>query len=215
MKKTLITFLVLLITAFAGQTFAHEHHDNDSVKTNHATTSAMMSDSSMQHEMEEHHEMEAVNAFPNYHPLVVHFPIVLLIMAALFQLLSFFVYKKELSFATLILLALGVITAWLSSNTFHAHPEELTGKAKEIFETHEQMAGLTWWFSLIALIVKVVSHFFLSRKLWFEITVSLFLLASAVTVSIAGHHGAMLVHMEGIGPKGNHLESHEEHHHEE
>ncbi len=112
----------------------------------------------------------------------------------------------------LILLTLGFITTWLSSNTFHAHPEELTGKAKEIFETHEQMADLTFWFSLIALTGKIISQFFLKRKIWMEIIVSVLLTASAVTVSIAGHRGAMLVHMEGIGPKGNHLETHEHHH---
>lgn len=166
----------------------------------------------MIHEMEEHEEMKAIDAFPNYHPLIVHFPIVLLIIATFIQLSSFFVFKKELSWVALGLLTLGVITAWLSSNTFHAHPEELTGRAKEIFETHEQMANLTWWFSLAALIGKISSQFFLKRKLLMELIVFVLLMASAVTVSIAGHHGAMLVHMEGIGPKGNHLESHEHHH---
>ena len=163
--------------------------------------------------MEEHHEMEAINAFPNYHPLVVHFPIVLLLLATIFQLLSFFVFKKELSWVTLGLLFFGVITTWLSSNTFHAHPEELSGSAKEIFETHEQMADFTWWFSLAALVIKFISHFFLKRKWWSESLVALCLVGSAITVSIAGHHGAMLVHMEGIGPKGNHLET-EEHEHQ-
>ncbi|MBL0258367.1 MAG: hypothetical protein IPQ03_12935 [Bacteroidetes bacterium] len=101
---------------------------------------------------------------------------------------------------------MGVITAWLSSNTFHAEAGELTGKAKEIFETHEQMAHLTWLFSLVALIGKIASQFILKRKTWVEVIVSLFLTISAVTVSIAGHHGAMLVHMEGIGPMGKYLE---------
>jgi uncharacterized membrane protein len=155
--------------------------------------------------------MEAVNAFPNYHPLIVHFPIVLLIIATLFQLLSFFVFKREFGWVTLILLALGVITAWLSSNIFHAHPDELAGRAKEIFETHEQMAALTWWFSLASLIGKIISYFFLKGKGWLEFIVLLLLTASAITVSIAGHHGAMLVHMEGIGPEGSHLENHEHH----
>lgn len=175
----------------------------------------MQHDSAMMHEMEEHQEMKAVDAFPNYHPLAVHFPIVLLIIAAFIQLFSFFVFRKELSWVAMALLATGVIATWLSSHTFHAHPDELTGRAREIFETHEQMADLTWWFSLAALIGKIISHFFLKRKIVLEIIVSLLLTASAVTVSIAGHHGAMLVHMEGIGPKGDHLETHEEHHHDE
>ena len=47
-----------------------------------------------------------------------------------------------------------------------------------------------------------------------ELIVAVPLIASAVTVSIAGHHGAMLVHMEGIGPMGKGLESVEDHHHD-
>ena len=199
MKKRLIALLVLLLTAFSNITYAHSHH-NDSLQMT-------ASDSLMKKEMAEHQQMEAISAFPNYHPLIVHFPIVLLLIAVVFQLLSFFYFKREFSIVTLILLTLGVITAWLASNTFHAMPGILTGQAKEIFDTHEQMATLTWWFSLAALLIKFFSHFFLKRKWLSEALVSLLLILSGITVSIAGHHGAMLVHMEGIGPMGKYLES--------
>lgn len=215
MKKYFTSVLVTLLIAFTMPSFAHNHHDKNAKNDSIAHSAIpMQHDSAMMHEMKEHEEMKAVDAFPNYHPLIVHFPIVLLIIATFTQLFSFFVFKKELSWVALVLLALGVITAWLSSNTFHADPEALTGRAKEIFETHEQMANFTWWFSFAALIGKIIAHFILKRKTWLEIIISLFLISSAITVSIAGHHGAMLVHMEGIGPKGNNLETHE-HHHEE
>ena len=212
--------LILLFAFSFGSSFAfaHEGHHSSSEKkdTVKQTVQKNANDSAMQKEMEHdkmeldaHHEMKSVDAFPNYHPLVVHFPIVLLLAAALFQLLSFFIHKNEFSLAALILLALGVIGTWLSSHTFHAHPGELSGKAKEIFETHERMADLTWWFSLGALAIKIISHFFLSRKMWSELIVGLLLIGACITVSIAGHHGAMLVHMEGIGPKGEFLEAHD------
>ena len=197
LKKIFLVILIVLIAATTENVFAHEHqHDTD-------TSQAAIA---MQKEMAEHQQMEALDAFPNYHPLVIHFPIVLILIALLFQFLSFFFSKKEFSTVTLILLGLGVITTWLASNTFHAMPGELTGKAKEIFDTHEQMADFTLWFALAALLLKIASHFFLNRKLISEAGVAILLVGSAITVSIAGHHGAMLVHMEGIGPMGKYLD---------
>lgn len=199
MKKIFIAVIVLFGVLTSGSVYAHEHKP-DTVKMS-------VSDSLMQLEMAQHQEMEAVNAFPNYHPLIVHFPIVLLLMAVLFQILSFFFFRKEFSVATLILLGLGLFTAWLSANTFHAMPGELTGKAKEIFDTHEQMANFTLWFSFAALLIKITSHFFLKGKWWMEVLGTLLLIGSGIAVSIAGHHGSMLVHMEGIGPMGRYLDS--------
>ena len=201
--KTIFFFLAFLFIVSTPLSYAHEQHNKD---TSQISQSSKESQLLMEKEMFEHQQMEAVNAFPNYHPLIVHFPIVLLIIAALFQLLSFFFYKKEFSIVTLLLLFVGVVTAWLSSNPLHAMPGELYGKTKEIFETHEQMAAYTWWLSLIALILKSSSQFVLKRKLWVELAATLFLIASAITVSIAGHHGSMLVHMEGVGPLGKYLD---------
>jgi len=49
------------------------------------------------------------------------------------------------------------------------------------------------------------------QKKWIEVIALLFLLGSAVTVSLAGHHGSELVYKQGIGPKGEKLE--QEHNH--
>lgn len=213
MKTIISIFLIILLPFFSFQTFAHDkhkHYNNTMQKENKIADTIMQVEISVENQHTQHHHEHAITDFPNYHPLIVHFPIVLLIIAALFQLLSFFVYKKELSFATLLLLAAGSISAWLASNPFHAHTTELTGNAKTILETHELFAAYTWWFALAALLTKVVSHFFLNRKIWLEIAVALLLIASAVCVSVAGHHGAQLVHIEGVGVQGKFLET--EHH---
>ena len=211
MRKTIFVFLVALIASIGGVAYAHHYEKSADAasQVDHPlkTDSSAHSDSAMEHKMAEHEVMESIEAFPNYHPLVIHFPIVLLLMATLFQILSFFVFKREFSFATLILLFLGVVSAWLASNTFHADPGALPANVQAVFDVHEQMASYTYWFSLIALIIKTPSHFFLKRKWWVESIVMVLLIASAITVSIAGHHGAMLVHMHGIGPLGHHLEA--------
>ena len=58
-----------------------------------------------------------------------------------------------------------------------------------------------------ALLAKLLSVTVLKRTWWIESITMLLLLAASTAVSIAGHHGAMLVHMNGIGVMGEHLES--------
>jgi len=141
--------------------------------------------------------------FPNYHPLVVHFPIVLLLFAAFLQLLSF--WRKDLNLAVLILLAAGTAGAWLASEIFDAHPDTkaLSQEAKNIFHVHHQFADYTTWLSTAALVLKSFTFFITKRKLFFEGLVFAVLTASAIAVSVSGHYGSYLVHIEGVGPKGN------------
>ncbi|MHA6250018.1 hypothetical protein ACXYMU_18950 [Pontibacter sp. CAU 1760] len=40
---------------------------------------------------------------------------------------------------------------------------------------------------------------------------ALLLAGAAYFVSMAGHYGAQLVHLEGVGPQGNYLEAAHEH----
>ncbi|OFX23764.1 MAG: hypothetical protein A2041_00180 [Bacteroidetes bacterium GWA2_31_9b] len=61
--------------------------------------------------------------------------------------------------------------------------------------------------SITALILKIAGmYIFKSRKRVFEIVVALVLIFSAVSVSIAGHWGAYLTHVEGVGPQGKFIE---------
>lgn len=203
----LVIFTILLFTVFAGRLLAHGN-DNHPSPTPQAANTASTAPAAPVETKEEPLPMNMVEDFPNYHPLVVHFPIVLLIFAALFQILSFLMYRNEFSIATLLLLLAGTIAVWLSSNTFHAHPMNLPEHVNEIYATHELMAQYTWWLALAALAAKSVSHFFVSRKWWSEAVVLILLIGASITVSIVGHHGAQLVHMGGVGPQGKYLEAH-------
>lgn len=147
--------------------------------------------------------------FPTLHPLIVHFPIMLIILAAVLQLLSLRVFQKEIGWLVLALAFVGAITAWLSSNTFHPHTVGLTESAQQLLLEHEQYASLTFWFTVAGLAVKALSNFVLKRAWWSESVATLLLIGAAVAVAIAGHHGAELVHKEGVGPRGDFLEAHD------
>lgn len=151
-----------------------------------------------------------ISEFPNYHPLVVHFPLILLLIAGAMQIVLLFRTNKMYNYTVTALTVLGFLTGLLAAFVFHAHPsQDINPTAHEIFETHEKLAFITLWLSGIASLFKV-SGLFISKK-WLEIVALLFLLGSAVTVSIAGHHGSELVYKQGIGPKGEKLQ--EEHKH--
>lgn len=145
--------------------------------------------------------------FPNLHPLVVHFPIVLLIVAMLMQVSGLFFKSRPFDIAVAVITGLGFLTAYLASNNFHGHAAELTGGAGALFEEHEYYAFWAVRLGGIAAIGKIIT-LFIRRRLMIEGLIAAVLIASAVSVSISGHHGAELVHKYGIGPKGEYLEQH-------
>lgn len=145
--------------------------------------------------------------FSTLHPLIVHFPIVLLIIAALLQIVGLFYLKSNWDYITLFILAGGVVGAYIAGNYFHPHTVGLTSSASKILAHHELFASLTLYSSIAALILKIAAMFiFRGKKRLFEIIVAFTLLFSAVSVSIAGHWGAYLTHIEGVGPQGKFIE---------
>jgi len=167
-----------------------------------------------QHISHQHPEntMASLSDFPSLHPLIVHFPIVLLLLAFLLQTTSLFVFNESLSWVTIIILALGLTGAIVAGKYVHPHTtNEISERAALVLAEHERFASFTIWFSGIALLFKIISQFFLKKKLVVEIIIALILLGAAISVGIAGHHGADLVHIEGIGPQGKFLETNHNH----
>jgi uncharacterized membrane protein len=150
-----------------------------------------------------------VTEFPTFHPLVVHFPIMLIIMAAAFQVVSIAVFQREMGWTVIVLSLLGVIGAYLASNVFHPHTQGLTENAQRLLEEHELYAQYSLWLAGVGFILKLISVFLLKRKWWSEAMVTIVLLGAAIAVAVAGHHGAELVHKEGVGPRGDFLEMHD------
>ena len=228
--------IFITITVFmAAVTFvlAHGGEDHDKKKKNSMTNDTVekVQQTPAQHEhsqesRHQHGEKQAhqehvygkekikadLDDFPTLHPLIVHFPIVLLLLAFFAQGAGLFVFKCELSWVTLLLLIGGFIGAYIAGEYVHPHTNGLTDNAAKVLEEHETYAGYTLWLSAIAVLFKIASRFLLKGKLWIEIVVAVVLAASAFCVSMAGHYGAQLTHLEGVGPQGKFLETNEHEH---
>ncbi len=214
----LIRIGVIMIFAMESLS-AHGGHDKkDSLKSEAVSKQTErlhqpeMTGQHQNEEMQDHHDAvmgrAELNDFPSLHPLVVHFPIVLLLLAALSQFVGLFVFKEQLSWITLVLVFLGFIGALLASRYIHPYTVELAPGPAWLLEQHEQYANWTLYAGIIALILKALSHFLLRRKLWAEILVLIALGFSTFFVTTASHYGAQLTHIEGVGPQGHYLEMH-------
>lgn len=228
MKNIIQLGLVFTLVLFSYYpAFAHDrdqHAKQDTTENSTDPTAHVQEhthlEASPDTEHEDHHD-EAIETiveaefsdFPNLHPLMVHFPIVLLILAFFGQLAALFIWKKELSLISGILLLTGFIGAYLVTTVFHPHTGELSEAAQMVLDLHDQYADFTVWVSGIALLLKIVSHFFLQRKWWMETLVVLALAGAVFSVSKAGHYGATLVHLHGVGPQGKYLETDSGHTH--
>lgn len=161
---------------------------------------------------EKAHNTGSLSDFPRLHPLVVHFPIVFILLAFIIQIISFFIFRRELSWVTLCLILLGFIGAFIASNLFHGgdpDPASLDAIARATFEKHEHYAYLTEVFSGIAGIAKIISHFVFKRSLWTGILVTILMGCAVYTIHTTGEMGARLVHIDAIGVQGNKIPLHD------
>lgn len=213
LKHNVRLAVISLFAVFALTAYGHEGHNKPAPANANAEHSASTvpgqpvptPSGGMTTEQADGHLEE----FPTLHPLVVHFPIMLLMLAAVIQIIGLAVFKREFGWLVLGMTFVGVVGAWLASNTFHPHTTGLSPAAEQILLEHEQFAEATFWLGLAGLVLKAVSMFFLKMKWWAETLATMVLVAAAVAVAIAGHHGAELVHKFGVGAKGAFLEMHD------
>lgn len=140
------------------------------------------------------------------HSSIVHFPIAILILYALFEILGAFVKREMFSQTAYILLVLGVLTALAAVLTGNQASQlaELWIKngasfSENAIEHHEEFATLTLWYFFSLLILRT---FFVVKKKFDRKIKYIFILLALVGCFLiyeTGAHGGELVYKYGIG----------------
>jgi uncharacterized membrane protein len=138
-----------------------------------------------------------------WHPLFVHFPIALLLMATLFKFFTFFSKSKTWENAGSFLLYVGTVGAWLAVFTGD-HADGVVSREicdPTVLKAHENFSWiLAWLFSASTLIDigRIVRIIPLKAKITSILVLSLMAVGSGYLI-YAGHLGAKLVYQQGAG----------------
>jgi uncharacterized membrane protein len=141
--------------------------------------------------------------FPNLHPLFVHFPIVLLLLAAMAQLAVLFLAEnKQLKWLSFLLIVTGCVGAFIAIKTATHVSGDADERAIAIYEWHQLLGQITFYSSLVAAILRFITIKWFTNN-WVEIFLAVLFIAVGILVAITAHHGAQMVYIYGVGPMGN------------
>jgi uncharacterized membrane protein len=136
-----------------------------------------------------------------FHPSIVHFPIVLILVAALFELVgraTDLAWWRKAAFAMLVL---GTVAAWAAvwSGRGAEDPAEDQGVSHDAIHEHEDAGKIAAWLALGAVAVRAVAGR-LGRAAPAAGALGLLLhLLAASAIGVAGYRGGRLVFEHGAG----------------
>ena len=144
-----------------------------------------------------------MDALAPFHPAIVHTPIALIIVGAVFELVGRATDRdwwRKAAFAMLIVGVLGAGLAVLSGRAAEEGVEDQKVATHDI-EEHEEMALLTLWLGLGAVVTRAVAGRLGAARAAVAGLGLLLHLAAGVTVGVAGYRGDLLVFEHGAGVK--------------
>ena len=139
------------------------------------------------------------------HPMIVHFPIALIIVGFLADLAGA-IWKKEffskVGFYLLILGTLGAVAAYFSGNLAGGGITE-AGTLKQALETHEEAAELSLWLMIGVAVLRIaltITKRYKGGLQW--VAVVLFFLG-VLSIARTGYYGGELVFKHAAGVQFN------------
>ncbi len=139
------------------------------------------------------------------HPMIVHFPIALIIVGFLAELTSFFIKKEFLStaaFYLLILGTLGVVAAYFTGQYAGDGIVEV-GALKQALETHEDAAELTLWIMILAAMARIAIVILKKYHGAYKGLAFVLFLFGVAAIARTGFYGGELVYKHAAGVKIN------------
>ncbi len=138
-----------------------------------------------------------------WHPLTVHFPLAILLLATIIILAGIFIKKKFFTETGYLLLFIGSIGAWIAIYTGNLADGIVSRQICDptVLKNHEQNAYLvTWIFSGASLFV-AIDYLGILKKLKkiTSIVILLLALAGSGFLVYTGHLGAELVYQQAAG----------------
>ena len=134
------------------------------------------------------------------HAMIIHFPIALLMVGFLSEIIALFSKKEFFSnaaFYLLLLGAMGATAAYLSGSYAGEGIED--GPLKIPMELHEQAATITLWFAIVTALFRVIIFYFKYNRSWTKWLGIILFLVLVGSVARTGYLGGQLVYSHGAG----------------
>lgn len=156
-------------------------------------------------------QLPPIPAWEGLHPLVIHFPIVLLIVAPLFIAIGAVLparYSRNFFVSALILMILGTVSAFVAIETGEAAGKiaSRTPEINRILERHEHLAEqtrlaftiLTLVFATLLVVPRVLRRENRITTTVLPIAFLIFYAGGVLTLANTAHNGGRLVHEFGV-----------------
>jgi len=138
---------------------------------------------------------------PNIHPLIVHFPVALLTVSLVFELLGIALERDDLERTAWWLLLVGCVglAGALTTGLFAEQTVTIPAEVSNQFETHEEMAFISATLYAIIILWRVSNKTLLPqrmRPLYILLTI-----AALVALWVGAWFGGEMVYGSGVGVK--------------